>query len=94
MKALILLGADDGSIPQAGSPPGLLSDDDRSLLALYGLELSGSARELLYREMTTVYLTCTRPSRYLLVSWAACGPGGEERRPAFWPSGCCGSSPT
>lgn len=83
VKALILLGADDGSIPQAGSPPGLLSDDDRSLLALYGLELSGSARELLYREMTTVYLTCTRPSRYLLVSWAACGPGGEERRPSF-----------
>lgn len=83
VKALILLGADDGSIPQASTPPGLLSDDDRSLLALYGLELNGSARELLYREMTTVYLTCTRPSRYLLVSWAASGPGGEERRPSF-----------
>ena len=83
VKALILLGADDASIPQVGTSPGLLSDDDRSLLAAYGLELNGSARDLLYREMTTVYLTCARPSQRLLVSWPAQGAGGEERRPSF-----------
>ena len=83
VKALILLGADDASIPKVGSSPGLLSDDDRSLLAGYGLELNSSARDLLYREMTTVYLTCSRPSQRLLVSWSAQGPGGEERRPSF-----------
>ncbi|MEA4933514.1 MAG: PD-(D/E)XK nuclease family protein, partial [Lawsonibacter sp.] len=83
VKALILLGADDGSIPQVGISPGLLSDDDRSLLALYGVELNGSARDLLVREMTTVYLTCAQPCRRLLVSWPAQGPGGEERRPSF-----------
>lgn len=83
VEALILLGAEDGAIPQAGTSPGLLSDDDRSLLAVYGMELNGSARDLLYREMTTVYLTCTRPNRRLLVSWPSRGPGGEERRPSF-----------
>ena len=83
VKALILLGADDASIPQVGQPVGLLSDDDRSLLASYGWELNGSSQELLYREMTTVYLTCTRPTRHLLVSWPTQGPGGEERRPSF-----------
>jgi len=83
VKALILLGADDASIPQVGASAGLLSDDDRSLLAAYGLELNGSTRELLYREMTTVYLTCARPSQKLLVSWPAQGAGGEERRPSF-----------
>ena len=83
VKALILLGADDSSIPMVGTAPGLLSDEDRSLLAAYGLELNSSARELLYREMTTVYLTCTRPSQRLLVSWPARGAGGEERRPSF-----------
>ena len=83
VKALILLGADDASIPQVGASAGLLSDDDRTLLAAYGLELNGSTRELLYREMTTVYLTCARPSRRLLVSWPAQGAGGEERRPSF-----------
>ncbi|MEM5780975.1 MAG: PD-(D/E)XK nuclease family protein, partial [Lawsonibacter sp.] len=33
--------------------------------------------------MTTVYLTCARPSQRLLVSWPVQGPGGEERRPSF-----------
>lgn len=83
VKALFLLGADDASIPQVGTAPGLLSDDDRALLAGYGLELAQSQRELLYREMTTIYQICARPSQKLVVTWPAQGPGGEERRPSF-----------
>lgn len=76
-----------GSIPRVGAAPGLLSDDDRSLLAVYGLELDQSQRELLFREMTTVYQICARPSHRLVVSWAVQGPGGEERRPCFLANG-------
>ena len=83
VKVLFLLGADDSSIPQVGEQPGLLSDDDRSLLAGYGLELNQTQRDLLYREMTTVYQLCARPSRKLIVSWPGQGPGGEERRASF-----------
>ena len=83
VKVLFLLGADDSSIPQVGAAPGLLSDDDRSLLATYGKELNGTAHDLLYREMTTVYLTCARPTHRLVVSWPGQGAGGEERRPSF-----------
>ena len=83
VKVLFLLGADDVSIPKAGSTPGLLSDEDRSVLAGYGLELAQSAQELLYREMTTVYLTCARPSERLVVSWPSQSAAGEERRPSF-----------
>ena len=43
VKVLFLLGADDVSIPKAGSAPGLLSDEDRSVLAGYGLELAQSS---------------------------------------------------
>ena len=83
VKALFLLGADDSSLPQVGAAPGLLSDDDRALLAGYGLELGQSQRELLCREMTTIYEICARPSERLAVSWPVQGPGGEERRPSF-----------
>lgn len=83
VKVLFLMGADDNSLPQVGTQPGLLSDDDRSLLAAYGLELNQSQRDLLYREMTTIYQSCTRPSQKLVVSWPAQGPGGEERRSSF-----------
>lgn len=83
VKVLFLLGADDASLPQVGTAPGLLSDDDRALLAGYGLELAQSQRELLYREMTTIYQICARPSQKLIVTWPMQGPGGEERRPSF-----------
>lgn len=82
-KVLFLLGADDGSIPQAAPSPGLLNDDDRSLLASYGLELAPSLTDKLYREMTIVYETCALPSDHLFISWAAMGADGGERRPAF-----------
>lgn len=82
-KVQFLLGADDASIPQVSTPAGLLSDDDRSLLASYGLELNQTARDLLYREMTTVYLTCARPTQKLIVSWPGQSGAGEERRPCF-----------
>lgn len=83
VKVLFLLGADDSSLPQVSDTPGLLSDDDRALLSAYGLEMEQSQRDLLYREMTTIYLICARPSRRLLVSWPGQGAGGEERRPSF-----------
>lgn len=83
VKVLFLLGADENSIPKVSEAPGLLSDEDRSLLSSYGLELNQSQEELLYREMTTVYLTCTQPSRKLVISWPLHGPGGEEQGPSF-----------
>jgi ATP-dependent helicase/nuclease subunit B len=63
--------------------PGLLNDDDRSLLASYGLEMAPRAVDKLDREMTILYETCTQPTRRLIVSWAAMNPQGEEKRPAF-----------
>lgn len=83
VKVLFLLGADDNSIPQVGGDGGLLSDDDRSLLASFGLELNQSGEERLYREMNTVYRLCALPSQKLILTWPAQGDGGEERRPCF-----------
>ena len=53
--------------PSPGRPsPGLLNDDDRSLLASYGLELAPPLSDKLYREMTIVYETCALPQRRLM----------------------------
>lgn len=83
VKVLFLLGADDSTIPRAAFPPGLLTDEDRSYLSLYEAQLHQTARELLGREMTTVYQLCAIPREKLIVTWPAMGPGGEERRPCF-----------
>ena len=81
--ALFFLGADDGALPQVTPAPGLFTDDDRSLLASMGLELSPQLTDKLDREMTIVYGACARPDCHLTVSWAALGPQGEERSPSF-----------
>ena len=83
VKALFLLGADDASLPLASEPEGLLSDSDRALLSLCGVDLHQTSEELLYREMTTIYLTCAQPSACLSVSWSRQGGDGEECRPSF-----------
>lgn len=83
VKVLFLMGADDSSIPHVGTTPGLLSDEDRSVLNSHGMELKQSQRELLNREMTTAYQICARPSQKLVVSWAAQGNSGQEHRPCF-----------
>ena len=82
-RAVFLLGADDGAIPAVAPSPGLLSDDDRSLLASYGLEPAPRTGDKLYREMTIVYETCALPREKFYVCWSAAGAEGEEHRPSF-----------
>lgn len=83
VKVLFLLGADDASLPQVSEPPGLLNDDDRQLLSELGVEMGQTSRELLSREMTTIYLTCARPTEKLVVCWPAQNAAGEECRASF-----------
>jgi len=83
VQVMFLMGADDSTIPRASFPPGLLTDEDRSYLSLYEARLNQTARELLGREMTTVYQLCAIPRQKLIVTWPAVGNGGEERRPCF-----------
>lgn len=83
-RMLVLLGADDGSIPAVTPSPGLLTDPEREALAEQGLELAPRLSDKLSREMTIVYTTCAVPSRRLLVTWPRSGEKtGEERRPSF-----------
>lgn len=82
-KALFLLGADSGAIPQVSTAAGLLSDEDRTLLASFGLESSNRLDDRLEREMNILYLACTCPTDYLAVSWSAHGGDGGEKQPCF-----------
>ena len=82
-KVLYLLGAEDSAIPAAVPSPGLLGDEDRSILASYGLESAPRLADKLWREMTIAYETLALPSDRLVVSYPTAGGEGGERRPAF-----------
>lgn len=83
IRVLFLLGADNGSLPAVGGAVGLLSDDDRELLAGFGVELGLRGKDRLYREMTAIYTACTRPDEKLFVSWPCHGSAGEDLQPSF-----------
>lgn len=83
VKVLFLLGADDATIPQLGSEPSLLTDQDWERITGKHSLAKSNRRFLLSQEMTTVYETCSLPSDRLILSWAVQGSGGEERRPCF-----------
>ena len=80
-KILILLGADDGSIPRITPEQGLLTDRDREVLEGFGLDVAPRAEETLSRENIIVYAACTQPTDRLYVSWPAAADG--EKRPSF-----------
>ncbi len=83
-KMLILLGADDGSIPAVTPSKGLLTDTEREAYIDLGLKLNPVSANGITREMTLIYDLCAIPSERLLVTWPRSGERpGEERRPSF-----------
>jgi ATP-dependent nuclease, subunit B len=79
-RILLLLGADDGAIPQVSLAGGILSEQERELLGQAGIELSPPADLRLLREMTMVYECCTAPTDRLLLSFVE---HGEQSAPSF-----------
>ncbi len=82
VKALFLLGADSGAIPDCAVSPGLFTDQDRDALSAMEVELAPRQEDKLRREMTIAYETCCRPSQRLYVSYSA-GEGDNQRTPCF-----------
>ena len=83
VKALLFLGVNDGSIPKGVSRGGLISDMDREFLRQSGLELAPSPRQQMYIQRLYLYLNLTKPSRYLILSYARAGRDGRSLRPAY-----------
>ncbi len=74
-KAVFLLGADDTHFPLVGQTAGLLTQEDRELLAACGCNLTPSPEQRMDRELSLAYDAVCLPTEKLIISW--CG-GGEE----------------
>lgn len=82
VKALFLLGVNDGIFPSAAMKEGILSDQDRSVLNGLGIELAGDTRTQAFDEQFLVYRTLTLTSRYLRISWPIADQEGRSMRPS------------
>lgn len=73
---LFLLGASDGLLPVADGRGGLLTEAERRMMQLAGLQVAPDAAERMDRELLTAYTVLTAPTRSL---WVSC----DQDAPSF-----------
>ncbi len=83
IKVLFFMGVNEGIIPKNTANGGLFSDMDREKLLAGGIKLKPTAREAMYIERFYLYLTLTKPSQKLYLSYSGASASGEVLRPAY-----------
>ncbi|REK63793.1 MAG: helicase-exonuclease AddAB subunit AddB [Brevibacillus sp.] len=82
VKALFLLGVNEGVIPLKPKEEGILDEAERERLAELGVELAPSARQRLMAEPFLLYQAMTRPSLRLALSCALADEEGKALLPS------------
>ena len=83
VKALIVLGANEGVLPARIAPEGLLSEDERQTLSIgYAVALSPSAYLQTLEEQYLIYMAFCLPSHRLSISYYRGGLDGKAALPS------------
>lgn len=80
---LFFVGVNDGIIPKGSGTGGILSDIDREFLQESEFELAPTPRQQMYIQRLYLYMTMTKPSQYLFLSYAKVDSEGKSIRPAY-----------
>ena len=83
IKVLFFIGVNDGIIPKADARGGIISQFEREELAKQQLELAPTARERVFIQRFYLYLTMTKPSDYLYITFARVGGDGQALRKSY-----------
>lgn len=83
IKVLFVMGVNDGIIPSHGNKPGLLSQNDRTVLKNMNMELSPTVREAGFIQKFYLYLNLTKPSEKLLMTYSLSSADGNAIRPSY-----------
>ncbi|SDJ43935.1 helicase-exonuclease AddAB subunit AddB [Salimicrobium halophilum] len=79
MKAGFLLGVNEGTWPLKPPGDGMISEEDREVLAGYGIELAAGSREKLLYDRFYMYLAATMPGEKLWVSYPLSDEEGRTK---------------
>ncbi|UCF35061.1 MAG: exodeoxyribonuclease V subunit gamma, partial [Phycisphaerales bacterium] len=82
LKAVIILGFNEGLFPRIATEDSIFNDDDRMLLLDAGLSMSPPARQRTLEESLLFYVAATRASRNLVVTYATADNDGRALRPS------------
>ena len=83
VKALFMLGANEGMFPSESRDAGILSEDEKLRIQDKGIELVQTAGYNRKKELFLIYTLLTKPSEYLYLSRFIYDRAGDEYEPSF-----------
>ncbi len=83
IKALFLLGVNDGIFPKGKDEEGILNDSDRIMLRENGIELGNNTKEDAFEENFQVYSILTSVSDCVTLSYSISDIEGKSMRPSI-----------
>ncbi len=82
VRALCILGVNDGVFPAVPTEEGILSDKERAILHKKGLELAPDTKTKAFEEQYLIYTTLCNVSDYLRLSYPIADLEGKAMRPS------------
>lgn len=82
IRALILLGVNDGKIPKTSAATGLFTQRERELLR-ENFEIAPTVEEDLFTQRFYLYLMLNKPKEKLYLTYACATATGEELKPSY-----------
>ncbi len=85
IKALFIVGANDGYIPKTGTGTGLISESEREFLTGSDdqLVLAPTAKENMYTQQLYIYMATAKPQEHLFVSYSHVNAAGKSLLPSY-----------
>ena len=83
VKAIFILGMNDGVFPTINKNEGFLGDKDRKNLKEKGIELAKGSLEMLYEDNFSIYKAFTTAEEKLYLSYASSSLDGSSLRPSI-----------
>ncbi len=83
IRILLVLGANDGIIPQNKKKSSLLSQNDRNYMKKMDIQLAPTMRENYFIQKFYLYLNLTKPSEQVILSYSESGMDGAVLRPSY-----------
>ncbi len=83
VKALYLIGVNDGVLPAVSKDEGIINDRERELLKNIGIRLASDTKSRAFEEQFIVYTALTIASEYLMITFPMADFEGKSLRPSI-----------
>lgn len=80
IKALYVVGVNDGVFPRSSNDEGLFNDSDRLLFQSNGVSMADNSLQQAFAEQFLIYNTLTLPRKYLCITYPIADTEGRAKR--------------